>query len=263
MAIISISGRIGSGKDTVAKMIQCLDAGYKDKESLIAVAENAIIDQSEWQIKRFADKMKDSVCSWIGCTREQLEDRKFKEKPLGQEWSYWIYKGEKYDYLSSDKQFFRDKGLKLHHHTPRSLLQLLGTDAGREIIHPNIWVNALMSGYRDEIKAGKNKYGDPENWLELPKWVIPDTRFPNEAKAIRDRNGILIRINRTKIFTKEFEDGSKVSVVETPPEFTKVTQHPSETALDGWTDWDYVINNNGNLEDLFKKVTKIYNEITQ
>ena len=32
--------------------------------------------------------------------------------------------------------------------TPRLLLQLLGTDAGRNIVHPNIWVNALMSDYR-------------------------------------------------------------------------------------------------------------------
>ena len=31
--------------------------------------------------------------------------------------------------------------------TPRLILQLLGTDCGRDIIHPNIWVNSTMMAY--------------------------------------------------------------------------------------------------------------------
>ena len=41
---------------------------------------------SNYQIKKFADKLKDIACLLIGCTREQLEDREFKEKELGEEW---------------------------------------------------------------------------------------------------------------------------------------------------------------------------------
>ena len=31
---------------------------------------------------------------------------------------------------------------------------------------------------------------------EYPNWIITDCRFPNEAKAIKDRDGISIRVNR-------------------------------------------------------------------
>jgi hypothetical protein len=34
--------------------------------------------------------------------------------------------------------------------TPRRMLQLLGTDCGRNIIHPNIWVNATMVDYKEK-----------------------------------------------------------------------------------------------------------------
>ncbi len=94
--------------------------------------------------------------------------------------------------------------------TPRKLLQLLGTECGREILHPNIWVNALISGY---IKSSPGKGGelgayghtecidckkpfngykrqficntchDTHDWL--PTWVVTDVRFPNELKAIK------------------------------------------------------------------------------
>ena len=35
----------------------------------------------------FADKLKDSVGVMFGCTRKQLEDREFKERELGEEWT--------------------------------------------------------------------------------------------------------------------------------------------------------------------------------
>ena len=46
--------------------------------------------------------------------------------------------------------------------TPRKLLQLLGTDCGRDIIHPNIWVNALFADYvsvkvKDDLLNEKTK----------------------------------------------------------------------------------------------------------
>jgi hypothetical protein len=43
-------------------------------------------NQSGFEIKKYADKLKDFVCILIGCTREQLEDQEFKEKELGEEW---------------------------------------------------------------------------------------------------------------------------------------------------------------------------------
>ena len=49
----------------------------------------AIYQAQNWKIVKFADKLKDIVCLLIGCTRQQLECREFKEKELGEEWGVW------------------------------------------------------------------------------------------------------------------------------------------------------------------------------
>jgi hypothetical protein len=70
----------------------------------------------------------------------------------------------------------------------------------------------------------------------MSKWIITDTRFPNEAEAIKKADGIIIRVDR--------------------PGVKPINPHPSETGLDDWK-FDYVINNDGSLKDLTKKVNKI------
>jgi len=182
--LIGISGKIGSGKDTVGSILQ----DYSD---------------SDYQIKKFAGKLKEIAALLIGCNVSDFEDREFKEAKLGEEW----------DDL-----------------TPRKLLQLLGTEAGRQIIHPNIWVNALFADYGERI------FNDG-GW-EYPNWIITDVRFPNEAQAIRDRGGIMIRIERPGC---ESHCGG---------------QHASETALDTY-DFDYVIDNEGNIDELIEKIKQL------
>lgn len=98
----------------------------------------------------------------------------------------------------------------------RGLLQRLGTECGRQILGDNVWVNAALY---DTIPS--------ENY------VITDVRFPNEAKAIRDRGGRLVRINR--------------------PGIGPINNHPSETSLDDFV-FDYYIQNDDTLEALQRKV---------
>lgn len=64
-------------------------------------------------------------------------------------------------------------------------------------------------------------------------WIITDVRFPNEAEAIKDRGGFIIRIDR--------------------PGVEPVNAHPSETALDNW-DFDYRIANASDLVALKQTV---------
>lgn len=106
--------------------------------------------------------------------------------------------------------------------TNRELLQKIG-QGFREILDPDIWVKTLFSSYK-----------------ESDNWLITDVRMPNEAKAIKDRNGILIKINRNTGYNDN---------------------HISETALDGYSDWDYIISNDGSLDDLINEITVIYNNI--
>ena len=103
MGLISVSGKINSGKDTIGKIIQWLVyfkkhpnyEHYTDEDNLKTLiefvkADNTVTDLSDnFIIKKWADSLKDIVCILIGCTREQLEDREFKEKELGEEWWYY------------------------------------------------------------------------------------------------------------------------------------------------------------------------------
>jgi len=240
--IIGISGKLQVGKDLTGKIIQYLTAysslRFKHpitEQDFNSFVKNAQSDYSRWKIKKFADPLKDIACIIIGCTREQLEDSAFKEKELGEEWWTWkLRSSEKSNsYLIPYNKEYNLSDLydaELTKLTPRLLLQLLGTDAGRNIIHPDIWVNSLMSQY----KPYPQLYLDYDS---LPNWIFTDVRFPNEAKAISDKNGILIRVNR-KTYSEY-----RGKLVET------FNVHPSETALDDYT-FTHVIDNNGTIEDL-------------
>lgn len=273
--IIGISGRIGSGKDTVGKIICYLTAQqklYKDwkhieniefDHSLLQFINNetpkTFLYDNVFTIKKFADKLKDMVCILIGCTREQLEDENFKNTELGEEW--WVVKHDKlkdnivFAYNKNKIYSNKHKLIKL---TPRLLLQLLGTECGRNIIHPNIWCTSLFVDYKlidgdisnspyiskkqnNALKALKSYY---------PNWIITDVRFPNELEAIKDRGGISIRVNRYKGQLMMTGTGSEKTVNITPKE------HSSEKALDNYK-FDYMIDNNGSISDLIDKVKKI------
>ena len=79
MSILAISGRKSSGKDTAGKIIQ-----YLTSESNVYPFDLKLdySYRSNWQIKKFADKLKDIICILIGCTREQLEDESIKSLSL-------------------------------------------------------------------------------------------------------------------------------------------------------------------------------------
>lgn len=273
--LIGISGKIGSGKDTVATIWQCLSMDYTKQATLAVISDNIRFLTAHYKVKRFADKIKDTVCLWLGCTRKQLEDREFKEKPLGKEWVRWRldesftpetmdsesnewYESTKYfstkkdalEYAKEQEKFLtvpKDErrygnsaewvveDLVKETLTPRKILQLLGTECGRDIIHPNIWINALFADYKPVCE---NWDSDGNCTVEIyPKWIIPDTRFQNEVEAIKTRGGIVIRVERPTI---------------------PASNHPSEMALDAYKGFDHIVYNHGSLEDLFNKVKSIY-----
>lgn len=97
----------------------------------------------------------------------------------------------------------------------RALLQRLGTECGRELISDTIWIDAAL---------GKSEFNNV---------CITDCRFPNEAQAIKDRGGMVIRIER--------------------PGVGPANDHPSEHALADWT-FDHVIHNDGSIEELHAKL---------
>lgn len=272
--VIGVSGKIGSGKDTVAQIIQYLIARKGDiRDIKIQTAEflglnkgnwEAICNRQNFKIVRFADKVKDCVSLILGCTREQLESREFKEKELGEEW--WYYKLERDGgygtqlFPYSEGKPKNVSGYKLVKPTVRHFMQLLGTDCGRNIIHPNIWVNAtmaeykpLMTGHIEVIDFSKNtrerEKVSKDYPLEYPNWIATDVRFPNELKAVKDRGGITIRVNRPYSTVVGQGNGNWAT-------FSDTQFHPSETSLDSAT-FDFIINNDRDIEHLISEVKKI------
>lgn len=264
--LIAISGKINSGKDTVGKIIQYLTL---DKEVFAMTNADIIADleyngycanKSDWKIKKFADKLKDIVCILLGCTREQLEDREFKEKELGEEWWYYGFDGGiMIPYLNNGYKKGEEPLKYLIKLTPRKLLQLLGTEAGRNIIHPNIWVNALFVDYKKEVKQFgtfvDSDRKDPMMTKDYPNWIITDARFPNELQAVKDRGGITIRVNRPK-YAYESDLPEKSSPLQHAERGKELHNHYSETALDD-AEFDFVIDNNSSIEDLTQEVKDI------
>ena len=277
--IISFSGKIGSGKDLSGNICKILlQSPHLNNEGVETfLNKNLYESDGSWEIRKWADKLKDIVCTILNCSREQLEDREFKETKLGEEWDKFkvvrtkITKFERIDetfYFSTIEEANKFKLNNLNYDyfgeiekvemTPRLMLQLLGTECGREILHPDIWVNSLMAEYKSKLSS--NNPVDDLDWeprFIYPNWIITDTRFPNELEAVKKRNGITIRINRVTFRERTTEIGKIFTVAQ--PEVDKllgIEEHESETALDN-AEFDYEIHNNGTIPELIDKIRNI------
>lgn len=62
--------------------------------------------------------------------------------------------------------------------TPRRMMQTLGTEWGRDLVHPDIWIMDLVR------RAGAGAL------------IVSDVRLPNEAQAIRDAGGVVFLVHR-------------------------------------------------------------------
>lgn len=272
MAIIGISGKIGSGKDTVGKIIQYLDwqkyenSPYTSLEEWLVTGayNNPKYKTSNWQIKKFAGKLKQIVSILTGIPVKDLEKQEVKDRVLGEEWyrnKILPEYGYGYRIINHDKHLTPEKL------TVRQFLQELGTNALRNVIHPNIHINALFADYKGNrcehfgnCLCGSGEFSDGSKGLaqceaERPSWIITDLRFPNELQAVKARGGITIRVNRPRYaYLSDLPPES--SPLEHAKRGKELYEHPSETALDD-SKFDYVIDNNSDITSLIKKVKEI------
>lgn len=104
----------------------------------------------------------------------------------------------------------------------RRLLQRIGTEAGRNILGENVWVDNLANRVPDIAK--------PES-----RYVITDCRFPNEATFIDSQGGSIIWVDRPGLVS----DG-----------------HISESVeMRKWRNW--LVINDASFEQLYDQVFQI------
>ena len=256
--LIGISGKMGSGKNLVCTIIQGLTAAKKhniENPSFEWIKKYYI--NSIWEQKAFAGKLKQTASLLTGIPVEKFEDQEFKNTELPEEW--WKYEVSWHEHAKVDGVYntyeeaceelrnfggssFDEKDaittIKL---TPRLLLQIIGTECIRDKVHPNAWVNALMSEYK--YLGSKNIENQEVITVNIrkdyPNWIITDMRFPNELEAVKSRGGITIRVNRPGLIE---------------------SNHLSETSLDSAT-FDFIISNDKDIEHLINEVRKILEKL--
>ena len=100
MSIIALNGYAGSGKDLVGKMIQYYTSPssnqrsdrYRTFDQFIKAGGGSQLRNydhhyyTDWEIKKFAGKLKEITCMLTGVSMSDLEDQKFKAGHLDPMW---------------------------------------------------------------------------------------------------------------------------------------------------------------------------------
>jgi len=195
----------------------------------IGSGKNTVADilstQHNYRKDSFAAPLKDATANIFNWPRKTLEgdtdhSRHFREcvDP------YWANK------------------LQIKNFTPRLALQIVGTELFREHFHPKIWLDSLEHRY---IANGQKPT------------IITDCRFRNELAFIKQMGGFTIRVKRgddphwTEL-AKQAQQGDQFAV-----------QQLSDTGIHA-SEWDhtgvlvdFIIENNGTLEQLTDKVNGV------
>ena len=175
------------------------------------VAQN-LIDNHNFVKISFADKLKDAVGVMFNWDRTLLDGKTDESR----NWREQI-----------DQYWTQETGREI---TPRLVLQEFGTECMRNGFYDGIWVSLTRKHIIDNPNTN---------------FVIPDVRFPNEAKMLYEINGEVWRVKRGQdpIWFRIYQD---------------VGVEPKDVHASEWawahTKFSQTIDNNGTLLDLKNQV---------
>lgn len=150
-----------------------------------------LVERHGFERIRFAGPLKDMIKAGLGLSDEYLDGDK-KNEPIP-----WA-----------------------GNCTARHLMQTLGTEWGRRMVHSDIWVNR----WRELARDGEGR-----------RIIADDVRFPNEAAAVKSLNGGIWRVVRPGLVTMD---------------------HPSERAQRSIQE-DFLINNATTIGEMIKSVDAV------
>jgi hypothetical protein len=193
------------------------------------LAADYIVKQFGYTKVAFADNVKRFCSEQFGLPLHFFNNEDLKDQPLRV--SFQLYSSEivqlveeliLLENMNVGRVPWSTIPLEKNLKTPREILQFVGTDLGRNIVNKDIWIGQLQP----EI-AGKSDL------------VIADARMQNERDFLRKMGA------------------KKILVVR----HSEVNDHESENDLGNPDEYDYVLDNSGSKEDLYKLIDGILKEV--
>lgn len=117
----------------------------------------------------------------------------------------------------------KENEIPLFGRSVRYIMQTLGTEWGRELIHPDIWV----------------KLAECVLFERGERMIISDVRFDNEVEFIREHGGVILHVTRTSA-----------------PE---VEAHASEAGI-RMSSMDLYVANDGTIDMLYTQLAALFEE---
>tara|TARA_R110000796_G_scaffold88809_9_gene191688 strand:+ start:244 stop:1023 length:780 start_codon:yes stop_codon:yes gene_type:complete len=255
MTIIGISGKKQSGKNTTANILHALilkDIGAIEDWSIGPNGTLSIYTEGGWgefditrkdsdfleyaeynmwpyvKLYSFADELKRICIDLFGVPFECAygtddEKNRLQDHLLWEDMPKAVSSEMMKKILPPDAR--TSWGWREGKMTAREFMQFFGTDIMRKI-HTNIWVDKCIRVINKENS-------------QLP--IVADVRFHNEAKAIEETGGVVIRLTRS----------------------TSKDEHSSETALDDYPFTTIIENKDGSIDNLIVKVKKFYKNLKE
>ena len=225
--IIAISGLKNTGKDTTASMLVFCKNNPKFLHYywIYKLFPHLCIKRN-WEKVSFAHSLKGMLAVLLKIHPEAFEDRIFKENYCVDFSTLKILKKEHCDRTFTDSRFskfIKDESISLTRDclTIRQLMQYFGTEIMRDFFGDKIWCLSTLQA------------------SELNNIVISDLRFKTEANEVKKRRGLLICINRPGTIPGNHISEREVIELQNNGQF------------------DFTIENNGTLKDLFNKVKEL------
>lgn len=147
----------------------------------------------------------------------------------------------KVNVMTKNNLSFNEMYVKKSDYT-RQLLQMEGTESGRNILGNDIWIKYFNTWSQIFMSRG------------IDTIITSDVRFRNEMEYIKKQNGIIIKISAPDRNEKRLqqESGGDIKV------YNRIKNHQSECDLDNVdnSNFDYIIDNDINNKVDFIKLYK-------
>ena len=182
-----------------------------------------LVEEHNYIKLSFADKLKDGVATVFGWDRSMLEGDTVESR----EWRETV-----------DEFWTNETGREI---TPRLILQEFGTDCMRNGFYHGVWVSLVKQEILNHAQT---------------KYIIPDVRFQNEIKVVKELGGEIWNVRRG-----ELPEWWGTAILDNQTNSTLMKDNHPEVHQSEWRwidkdeQFDIIIQNNDTIKALYSKVS--------